>query len=132
MELKDAKEWLERYVADDKEYRKNTQDKSDFDKFCDTHIEAIETVLHELEILKRDFDIVDHELFRQEKENLKLMEDIKEYERILDIWDERTYRKRYLEERRKENPKLLYPDADEIYKRYYELKERLEALGEKL
>lgn len=52
-------------------------------------------------------------------------EDILEYERILDIWNERPYRKKYLEERRKENPKLLYPDADEIYQKYYELKDRL-------
>ena len=54
MDLKDAKEWRERYVADDKEYRKGTQDKSDFDKFCDTHIEAIETVLHKLAELEKE------------------------------------------------------------------------------
>lgn len=41
----------------------------------------------------------------------------------LDIFDEREYRKRYLEERRAEEPNLLYPDADEIYKRYFELRE---------
>ena len=28
-----------------------------------------------------------------------------------------------MEERRKEEPNLLYPDADEIYKRYYKLRE---------
>lgn len=89
MELKDAKEWLERYVADDKEYRKNTQDKSDFDKFCDTHIEAIETVLHELEILKRDFDIVDHELFRQEKEDIRLIEENKKLKERLETLGEK-------------------------------------------
>lgn len=49
-----------------------------------------------------------------------------EYERILDIYDQREYRKRYLEERRKEQPNLLYPDADEIYKRYYEQQEQLQ------
>ena len=49
-----------------------------------------------------------------------------EYERILDIYDQREYRKKYLEERRKEEPNLLYPDSDEIYKRYYEQQEQLQ------
>ena len=57
--------------------------------------------------------------------NISKSEDILKYERILDIWNERPYRKKYLEERRKENPKLLYPDADEIYQKYYKLKDRL-------
>lgn len=59
-------------------------------------------------------------------------ENIEDYERILDIFDKREYRKKYLEERRKEEKGLLYPDADEIYKKYYELKEDKQKLIDKL
>ena len=51
-----------------------------------------------------------------EEENEKLKSDNLEYQRTQDIFDERTYRKKYLEKRRKEEPNLLY-------KRYYKLKE---------
>lgn len=63
------------------------------------------------------------EVKRLREENEKLKSDNLEYQRIQDISDKRTYRKKYLEERRKEEPNLLYPDSDEIYQRYYELKE---------
>lgn len=59
-------------------------------------------------------------------------ENIEDYERILDIFDKREYRKKYLEERRKEEKGLLYPDADEIYKKYYELKDDKQKLIDKL
>ena len=49
---------------------------------------------------------------------------LEEYERIFDVFNERKYRKKYLEERRKEEPNLLYPDTDEIYQKYYEEKEK--------
>lgn len=61
-----------------------------------------------------------------QKENKNLKADNLEYQRIQDISDARHYRRKYLEERRKEEPDLLYPDADEIYRRYYELKNELE------
>ena len=64
------------------------------------------------------------------KENESLKENNIEYERILDLADNRIYRKKYLEERRKEQPDLLYPDADEIYQRYYELKQENKELKE--
>ena len=92
----------------------NIVQERDFNKeTCeDSYIEAvllgIKTVLNELE--------------RLQNENEALIADNLEYQRIQDIFDKRTYRKKYLEERRKEQPNLLYPDADEIYKRYYELK----------
>lgn len=60
-----------------------------------------------------------------QKENEELKSDNLEYQRIQDIFDKRTYRKKYLEERRKEESNLLYPDADEIYRRYYELKKKI-------
>ena len=62
------------------------------------------------------------------KENEELKSDNLEYQRIQDIFDKRTYRKKYLEERRKEEPNLLYPDTDEIYRRYYELKKENQQL----
>lgn len=64
-------------------------------------IKAIENILNELE---------------------RLQEDNQEWKMIFDVFNEREYRKKYLEEERAKRPKLLYPDADEIYKRYYELK----------
>lgn len=60
------------------------------------------------------------------KENEELKSDNLEKERVLEIFDNRKYRKRYLKERRKEEPNLLYPDGDEIYKRYYELKKQID------
>ena len=66
------------------------------------------------------------------KENEELKEDNMTYKRILDLADNRIYRKKYLEERRKEQPNLLYPDSDEIYQRYYELKQENEKLKTKL
>ena len=63
-----------------------------------------------------------------QKENEELKEYNMTYERILGLADNRIYRKKYLEERRKEQPNLLYPDSDEIYRRYYELKEENEHL----
>jgi hypothetical protein len=66
-----------------------------------------------------------------QKENESLKEYNMEYKRILDLANDRIYRKKYLEERRKEQPTLLYPDGDEIYQRYYELKQENEELKEK-
>lgn len=65
------------------------------------------------------------EVKKLREENEELKADNLEYQRIQDLSDKRTYRKKYLEERRKEEPNLLYPDSDEIYQRYYELKEQL-------
>ena len=62
----------------------------------------------------------------------RLQNENQEYERIIDIWDEREYRKKYLEEERAKRPKLLYPDADEIYKKYYELKTENENITREL
>lgn len=70
------------------------------------------------------------EVKKLREENEKLKADNLEYQRIQDLSDKRTYRKKYLEERRKEEPNLLYPDSDEIYQRYYELKEENNKLKE--
>ena len=67
-----------------------------------------------------------------QKENEELKEYNMTYKRILGLADNRIYRKKYLEERRKEELNLLYPDSDEIYQRYYELKQENEKLKNKL
>lgn len=87
------------------------------DCFGGEHIEAIEHILSDYKKVL--------------KENESLKEYNMEYRRILDLADDRIYRKKYLEERRKEQPTLLYPDDDEIYQRYYELKQENEELKEK-
>lgn len=87
--------------------------------------------LEQFQIIDKDIEsmkILLDELKKQKKQIKELKQDNKEYQMILDIWDQREYRKRYLKERRKEEPNLLYPDADEIYKRYYEEKEKNEKL----
>lgn len=89
-----------------------------------------------LEVLDRPLDDQDLDMIEYceqlEKENAELKEDKLEYQRILDIWDKRTYRKKYLEERRVEVPTLLYPDADEIYERYFKLREENKELKERV
>ena len=80
-------------------------------------IDAIKAIEHILSDYKRAL-----------KENEIFKEYNMEYKRILDLADNRIYRKKYLEERRKEQPNLLYPDGDEIYQRYYELKQENEQL----
>jgi hypothetical protein len=64
------------------------------------------------------------------KQLLDYITNLQEYETIIEMEFKREYAKRYLEERRKEEPHLLYPDSDEIYKRYYELKEENKKLKE--
>lgn len=71
-------------------------------------------------------------LNRAEKEYVtQLMEDNEDYERILEMFDNREYRKRYLKEERAKRKGLLYPDADEIYQRYFEQRELIEILKQK-
>lgn len=75
----------------------------------------IETNLYMEEMPFKEIEVVLNELER-------LQEDNHEWEIIFDVFNEREYRKKYLEEERAKRPKLLYPDADEIYKKYYKLK----------
>ena len=71
-------------------------------------------------------------LNRVEKEYvLLIMSENKDYERILDVMDKRKYRKLYLKQEREKRPTLLYPDADEIYMRYFNQKEFIEVLKAK-
>lgn len=61
----------------------------------------------------------------------ELKQDNLEYQRIQDTFDERCYRKKYLEERRAEEEDLLYPDADEVYERYFKQREMIQDLEKK-
>ena len=84
------------------------------------------------ELKKWAYKIVLNLITKLQKENEELKSDNLEKERVLEIFDNRKYRKRYLKERRKEEPNLLYPDGDEIYKRYYELKKQIDLMAEEL
>lgn len=55
MEIKKSIENLTKYVEIDKKYRKTDDDKSDFDKFCDEHINDIEILLKYVEELDKKF-----------------------------------------------------------------------------
>lgn len=71
-------------------------------------------------------------LSRAEKEHVLLMiSDNEDYRRILDILDERTYRKKYLKEEREKRKGMLYPDADEIYMRYFNQRDLIKELKQK-
>ena len=65
--------------------------------------------------LEKEADILGRAL-----EYIKYLEREKwENDIILMTADNRKYRKKYLAEERKKDPKLLYPDADEIYMKYF-------------
>lgn len=81
-----------------------------------------------LEALAGDNTLTKRNIKQLQEENEELKADIEDYKSMLDMFDNRKYRKMYLEERRAEQPNLLYPDADEIYERYYKLKELNEQL----
>jgi predicted RNase H-like nuclease (RuvC/YqgF family) len=73
-----------------------------------------------------------NEIERLNKENKELKEDLEEYQQIGIMQFNRPYAKRYLEEKKKEIPNLLYPDSEEIYIAYFDLKERIERLNKEL
>jgi len=91
------------------------------DKLCENMQIRVDEVNKSIEHILSDYK-------RVLKENEELKEYNIDYKRILDLADNRTYRKKYLEERRKEQPNLLYPDGDEIYQRYYELQKEIKNL----
>ena len=68
-------------------------------------------------------------LNRAEKEYVSwILLENQDYERILDVLDERKYRKLYLKEQREQRKGLLYPDSDEIYQKYFNQKNEIEEL----
>lgn len=71
-------------------------------------------------------------LNRAEKEYVSwIILENQDYERILDVLDERKYRKLYLKEQREKRPNLLYPDSDEIYMRYFNQRDLIKELKQK-
>lgn len=70
------------------------------------------------------------------KENQKLKEDLEDYERIFDIWNKRKlinkfnkeFSKKTVKEERAKGNKIVgaIPDAEYVYKKYYEKVEQLD------
>lgn len=81
-------------------------------------------------------------LSRLQQENQELKEAIEDYERIFDIWSKRTlinkfnkeYSKKVVKEEREKGHKIVsaLPDAEYVYKKYYELQERIDKAIDKL
>ena len=71
-----------------------------------------------------------------QQENQELKEAIEDYERIFDIWSKRTlinkfnkeYSKKVVKEEREKGHKIVsaLPDVEYVYKKYYELQERID------
>ena len=59
-------------------------------------------------------------------EDLGTVEDFEEILKLQEIRESRPYYKKYLEELRVNDERLLHPDFDDIYKRYFDLREELE------
>ena len=71
---------LRRYVIEDKSYRENSKPKSDFDKFCETHIKSIEVVLKALHDNNKKTEELSTQLTEADK---KLNKYINERKRVL-------------------------------------------------
>jgi len=56
----------------------------------------------------------------------ELQKELEEYKQIGIMQFNRPYAKRYLEEKKKEIPNLMYPDSETIYEEYYNLKDRID------
>ena len=91
-------------------------------------LEELINLLYQDKLTQNGKRLLVENIEKLQKENEELKEYNMTYKRILGLAGNRIYRKKYLEERRKEQPNLLYPDSDEIYRRYYELKEENEYL----
>ena len=91
-------------------------------------LEELINLLYQDKLTQNGKRLLVENIEKLQKENEELKEYNMTYKRILGLAGNRIYRKKYLEERRKEQPNLLYPDSDEIYRRYYELKEENEHL----
>jgi len=61
----------------------------------------------------------------KDKETEELQKELEEYKQIGIMQFNRPYAKRYLEEKKKEIPNLMYPDSETIYEEYYNLKDRI-------
>lgn len=90
----------------------------------------------------KDIEQVLNILEQLQQENQELKEAIEDYERIFDIWSKRTlinkfnkeYSKKVVKEEREKGHKIVsaLPDAEYVYKKYYELQERIDKAIDKL
>lgn len=88
----------------------------------------------------KDIEQVLNILEQLQQENQELKEAIEDYERIFDIWSKRTlinkfnkeYSKKVVKEEREKGHKIVsaLPDAEYVYKKYYELQERIDKARE--
>ena len=62
----------------------------------------------------------------QDKEIERLKEELNELNRIIEIGRKREYHSKFLKDFQKERGKNVFPDHDEIYKRYDDYKDRVE------
>lgn len=84
----------------------------------------------------KDIEQVLNILEQLQQENQELKEAIEDYERIFDIWSKRTlinkfnkeYSKKVVKEEREKGHKIAgaLPDVEYVYKKYYELQERID------
>ena len=114
------------------EEKKAIEDLKDFKSIRILYGNRFTMFLEQLKKYQEATDTVLNLIEKLQKENEELKSDNLEKARVLETFDNRKYRKRYLKERRKEEPNLLYPDGDEIYKRYYELKKQIDLMAEQL
>ena len=83
-----------------------------------------------MENIDKKHKIIYKLILNQQKEIEELKDDNNALEIMFDTANAREYRKKYIEERRKEQPNLYYPDFDEIYERYYKQKAEIKQLKE--
>ena len=94
---------------------------------------------NQLDIEKnKDAALCYYEINRQELENKikeleqKLLEKEEQITEYINMLWQREWASKYNEMRRKEQPGLLFPDSDEVYEKYFEQKERIAILENKL
>lgn len=83
-----------------------------------------------------DLKYANKEIEQLHQEIQQLKEDIEDYDRIFDIWNKRTlinkfnkeYSKKVVKEERAKGNKIVgaIPDAEYVYKKYYEQKQKLD------
>lgn len=78
------------------------------------------------EILKSDYDLLCKDYKKATKKIEKLEEENKEYSSLIEMQNKREYRSKFLKDFQKEKGKNVFPDYDEIYKRYNDYKARID------
>lgn len=84
------------------------------------------------EILKSDYDLLCKDYKKATKKIEKLEEENKEYRLLIEMENKREYRSKFLKDFQKEKGKNVFPDYDEIYKRYDDYKARIDKAIERL